>query len=509
MNLQAHVDEAVVRLRTAGTDLADIEVKNAAGGLPKSLPESISAFANGNGGLVLLGLDEHDGFTPTPINPRALADGVADRCRDALEPAVVAEIDIVTVDGSPVVVAVIPPGDRLRMPYYVKTQGMERGSYLRSHDGDRHLTSYEVHALVAGRGQPDDDRRVVPGATLADLDPELVATLVRRLRATRGRIFTEASDAEVLHYVRVLDHEHATLAGLLALGRYPQQFYPQLDITFVVYPTSGGEPMADGTRFLDNASLDGPIPVMIEQTLAAVRRNMTRRAVVVGAGREDRWEYPEEVVRELLGNAVMHRDYHPLTQGSQIRVEMYPDRLVVTSPGGLYGNVSTEVLLHDTVSSSRNAVLAKLLEDVSYPGTARTICENRGTGLLAVSSLTHQAGLDPPEVTARILDFRITLHNRTPGSAALVHHDQRELSQRKHELLSLLSLGPQAVAQLATATGLKPVTVRRHLQELEAAGLVAPTETSRRSPKNSWQRKHPDAPPAPQHEGAETRPRRG
>ncbi|MDR1264941.1 MAG: hypothetical protein LBK42_05085 [Propionibacteriaceae bacterium] len=57
MSLQDLVDAAVPRVRAAGTDLADVEVKQAAGGVPKSLPESLSAFSNGSGGLLLLGLD--------------------------------------------------------------------------------------------------------------------------------------------------------------------------------------------------------------------------------------------------------------------------------------------------------------------------------------------------------------------------------------------------------------------------------------------------------------------
>jgi ATP-dependent DNA helicase RecG len=206
------------------------------------------------------------------------------------------------------------------------------------------------------------------------------------------------------------------LAGLLALGRYPQQFFPQLDITFVAFPTTeAGVPMADGTRFLDNASLDGPIPVMIQEALTVLRRNMTRRAVIKGIGRQDHWEYPEEVVRELLGNAVMHRDYHPLAQGSQVRVELYPDRLEVISPGGLYGDVPAGALPHEAVSSSRNAALAKLLEDVAYPETTQTVCENRGTVLLAVSRFIQQAGMAQPVVSNRITEFRVTLSTSTPS----------------------------------------------------------------------------------------------
>ena len=197
--------------------------------------------------------------------------------------------------------------------------------------------------------------------------------LVKRLRSTRGGVFSQPGDDDILRLMGIVvdgeDGTCVTLLGLLALGRYPQQFLPQLDATFVVYATTTGEPLADGTRFIDNQSIDGPVPTMVAEALAAVRRNMKRRSVIVGLGREDRWEYPEEAVREIVANALMHRDYHPLAQGAQVRIELYPDRLGVTSPGGLYGPIAREDLGAEPQSSSRNARLAKLLEDVEVAGT--------------------------------------------------------------------------------------------------------------------------------------------
>ncbi|MDR1212828.1 MAG: putative DNA binding domain-containing protein [Propionibacteriaceae bacterium] len=129
MSLQSLTDEALVRLRAAGTDLADVEAKRGQGGVPKSLPESLSAFSNGTGGLILLGLDEENGFKPVPIDAKALAEAVSGYCRDAIEPAIQPEIDIVRVDQMPVVVASIPAGDRLRMP---PRQNSRPGAWLLS-----------------------------------------------------------------------------------------------------------------------------------------------------------------------------------------------------------------------------------------------------------------------------------------------------------------------------------------------------------------------------------------
>ena len=107
MDLTEHVLAAVRRLRAAGTDLQDVEVKAAGGGLSKSVVESVCAFANAQGGLLLLGLDETHGFATVPIDAPKLAADLASACADQLEPPIRAVIDIVVVDGAPVVAAVI------------------------------------------------------------------------------------------------------------------------------------------------------------------------------------------------------------------------------------------------------------------------------------------------------------------------------------------------------------------------------------------------------------------
>jgi ATP-dependent DNA helicase RecG len=398
-----------------------------------------------------------------------------------LEPPIRPEIDIVTADEQTVVVALIEPLPVERKPCFVRTRGIERGSFVRTHDGDRALTTYEVHVLRSSHGQPQEDTVAVPGATLEHLDPDLLARLLQRLRATRGLVFERATDAEILRMMRVVtesdDGRAVTLGGLLALGRYPQQFFPQLDITFVAYPTTTGEPLRDGTRFVDNQSLDGPIPTVVAGALAAMRRNMKRRSVVVGLGREDRWEYPEEAVREVIANALMHRDYHPLARGTQVRIELYPDRLEVSSPGGIYGPIAREDLLAESVSSSRNAVLAKLLEDVEVPDTRRTVCENRGSGLLVAAAALRDAGIEPPVLTDSVREFRVVIRNHglldeealawlaTIDTAGL--NDQQRLGLafvRRHSTITN--------QQYRTLNGCDALTATRELTGMAGLGLL-------------------------------------
>ncbi|MDR1151915.1 MAG: putative DNA binding domain-containing protein, partial [Bifidobacteriaceae bacterium] len=458
MSLQAAVLALVAEARLARTDTAAVEIKKAEGGTPKALAESVSAFANGSGGMIVLGLDEVEGFVPVRINAAALADAMATACADHVEPAVRARIEIVHVDGAPVVAALIPSADLRSRPCYVKTQGLERGSYIRSHDGDRHLTTYEIHLMVTGRGQPHDDALPVSGATLADLDQVDVRRLVERYRERRGPVFGKAEQTEVLRLVGVCprggESGQVTLAGLAALGTYPQEFFPQLNVTFVSYPTLDGRPMADGTRFLDNAALDGPIPQMVAGLVEVVKRSMTRRSVMVGIGREDVWEYPVEAIRELTVNALMHRDYHPLAHGTQVRVEMYPDRLVFINPGGLYGAASPSELLRGTVSSSRNAVLARLLEDVELPGTNRTVCENRGSGIRMIAAELAASSLQPPMFRVASGMFIAELRNTVTQVAQIPSPATAPSDGPQVAILRALSESPKSTSELMALTGL-------------------------------------------------------
>lgn len=486
--LQQRVDELVQKLRRVGTDLQEVEVKAAAGGLPRTIIESISAFANTGGGLLLLGLDEAAGFAIAEIDAARIAADLAAAAADQLEPPIRDAVHVLEVDGRPVVVMEIDELSPSLKPCHVRTKGIERGSFVRVHDGDRMLTSYEVHILLSSRGQPCEDMSPVPGAGLDALDESMLRKLVERLKQNRGAIFSNTTDDQIRQMmgitVRTDEGEAVTVAGLLALGRYPQQYFPQLNVTFVSYPTIDGSPLADGTRFLDNQSVDGSIPVMVSQALERVRKNMKRRSIVVGLGREDRWEYPEEAVRELIANALIHRDYHPLAHGAQVRIEMYPDRIRITNPGGLHGPVAQEILGSEPVSSSRNAKLAKLLEDVEVPGTGRTVCENRGSGLVAAVASLRGAGVEPPEFANNVREFSATVRNHSlmdePALAWLSTIDFVGLDDRQRLGLAFTHRNGRITnQQYRTLTGTDALTATRDLTDLAARGLLTKSNDRR------------------------------
>ncbi|MCY3949824.1 MAG: putative DNA binding domain-containing protein [Acidimicrobiaceae bacterium] len=497
-SLQPRLEELLPLLRRAATDTQFVEVKDASGGFPRSILETVSAFSNGAGGFIVLGLAE-PAFVPTGIDADAIASTLADQCSDNLEPPIRPEIEICVVDGESVVVADVQALDDGVKPCSVKIKDQPPIAYIRSHDGDRRFTSYEHHAIQAAKEQPADDERPVRGTSLVDLDPQLVEGLLSRIRETRSAVFGDASDEHCLRLLGVLTDatelsETATddgqvssetaisLGGLLALGRYPQQHFPRLNISFVAYAAEGAASLPDGTRYLDSQLIEGSIPAMLEGAAAALRRNMRQRGVVVGLFREDYWEYPLEAVREIVINALLHRDYHPAACGQPVKLELYPDRLVITSPGGIFGAIDPGDLLVKPVTASRNSRLARLLHDVPMPGTSRTVCENIGTGLITAAQALKTTGMAPPSLEFSLTAFEVTL----PGHAVLDDESTGWLSELGRRLPAAATLSDRQRLGLAyvwrhktidnpryrVLTGCSPAEATSDLADLRERGLL-------------------------------------
>jgi ATP-dependent DNA helicase RecG len=405
-----NVIEIVTTLRRIGGEPTGIEAKRASGGLPKSVRETLSAFSNTDGGTLLLGVDQENGFALVDVpDPVALRDGLVRMSRDDITPALQITTEIVEAEGRRVVIAEVPPVPADRRPVYVTAQGIAAGSYLRGGDGDRHMTEAEIAMVVAGRAQPTYDREAVDGSTADDLDDEAVRRTLRRVRSGFPKL-AQSDDATILFRLGITtgpsSQSPLTVAGLLTYGQFPQQFFPQLMVSVVVYPSKP----SSTTRFLDNQTVRGSIPEMIETTLSVLRRNLAVRAVITDrGGRLDEVEYPLEAVREAVVNALMHRDYSPVTRGTQVQVELLPDRLVVRSPGGLYGGVLVDELGEEGISSSRNAVLASLLADTYLPSSNELVAENRSSGIPAMLDVARRRGLPRPSFRSSITSFVVTM----------------------------------------------------------------------------------------------------
>ncbi|GGO18842.1 ATP-binding protein [Microbispora bryophytorum] len=482
--------EIIRNLRTLGGDVSDVEVKKSQHELPKTVRETLSAFANTGGGVLILGLDETRGFAPTGVHDALkLSNDLASLCSTDMEPALRPLIHVHDFEGVKLVVAEIPELDPAQRPCFYRGAGMTKGSFVRVGDGDRRLSSYEVQIMLSSRGQPREDEQSVPGTGLDLLDPAMLEAFIARIRTSRPYAFKDLDRDALLRRARLLvtgpdGADSLSLAALIALGSYPQEHFPQLMISFVHYPPPTGDASAAGTRFLDNVTIEGPIPVMVRDALAAVRRNMSRRAVIGGAGRQDVWEYPETALREATVNALVHRDLSSAARGTQIQIEMYPDKLTIRSPGGLFGPVTIDNLTEEGISSTRNATLMRILEDVPIPGETRTVCENRGSGIRAMVAALRAAGMSPPQFDDRISSFTVTIPNHALLSEKTVRWieslGERGLTDSQCIALAMLRDGEILDNRSYRSTaGVDSRVATAELQDLVARELVLQTGTRR------------------------------
>jgi ATP-dependent DNA helicase RecG len=418
---QDELQEILRQLRQHGSEVTGVEAKRARDQLPRRLWETLSAFSNtAGGGVVLLGVDEEAGFTATGVEVAAkLQADLAALCSDQMEPPLRPLIQLWEVDGRTLVSAEIPELPPDQKPCYYKGGGLPNGAFIRVGDGDRRLSPYEVQALFESRGQPQHDAEAVEGTSLDDLDRGLLQPMLERFRAREGAPYRDWSDERLLRTLKVLVPGEsgqlvASTTGWLCFAPYPQERFPNICVTFARYPTpAAGELGPAGERFLDNQRIEGPIPQMVVETMRALKRNMQRRGIIQGLFREDMWEYPETVLREALVNALGHRDYSPQARGAQVQVQMFPDRLEVLSPGGLFGPIQPDQLGEVGVQSSRNAHLMRVLEELPPPGERRPLCENRGTGLVSVLEQLRRSGMSPPRFDVTLTRFRLVVPNHT------------------------------------------------------------------------------------------------
>lgn len=466
--------EIIDRLRNFESDSQFVEVKEAVEKLPASITETLSAFANGTGGTIVLGLSEREGFVPVAnFNAKRMADALAHVCSDKLTPPVRASIKIVKFEGASVVVAVVDeilPRDK---PCFVSARGMYKGSFIRSFDGDRHLSQYEIDRLLEDKIQPSYDAEIVVDSMLEDLDEDLYLGVINRQRAIHAKVFQSSSDEEIAIAMRIVDKGddgklHPTLAGLLALGRFPQSFFPRLTVTFAAYPEDDKTPTS-GAKFLDSEKMIGPIPAIIADTVSAVQRNMRLGGRMNGVLRIDTPDYPVAAVREAVCNALMHRDYSSLARGTQVQVNLYNDRLEFLSPGGLFGTVTAATVDTLGYSSTRNQHLADILESTPYEGGF--VAENRGTGFKLMRHELEINGMQPPTIRDSISMFTLEFQRSSLSATEKAPIDEIVNYISEHE--------PCGAADISEDLNLPRSTVTYRLKKLVDKGKVARMNASR------------------------------
>lgn len=477
--------QALEQMRARRGDSTSIEVKRAAGGVPQ-MAETLCAFANmPDGGTVILGVDEGAGeFSVVGVpNIAQLEAGIANMAREAVHPAPRIDFQTITVDAKPIVIAHIAPLSVTEKPARVAGR-----AFLRQADGDYAMHPHEERMIEVARlhsdEQVDYDLAPARGRNRDDLDEILCSAYVRAVRA-HGRRLRDCDDSQILRMTNVLTAAgEPTLAGLYALGTYPQGQYPALTVTAAVQ-LPGGEGQPRNRNLQD---FTGPVPVLLTDLLDWVASNLD----TVNKYRDDGHmevipELPLNAVRELLANALVHRDLGPNTLGTgkQIQVRLTPRNLFIQSPGGLRGVSLAQIESVEHAQAAVNQRLYQITKRLTTPDGA-SIIEGEGGGIREVFRSTEARGLPRPQLIDTGVQFKALLWRsrdaskdstpRTPGTArsTVVVPRSSSPTRNEHTILAALASadGPLTVHEVVDATGMTIGQVRYALNQPLEDGIV-------------------------------------
>lgn len=379
------------------TETSRIETKSAKDGFPKKCYDTISAFANKNGGIIIFGIDEENDFSLNDVyDINDLQKQITSLCSDAFEPIIRPEFLSVEYKNKKLLVVQINEIAQNKKPCFYKPKGLNKGSYIRVGDRDDVMTDYEIYALQSYNDRVFEDSRPIRNAELSDLNKEKLEEYIEKIKKNKPN-FAKNDFNKCLKLCHIIDNNEdkifPTLAGMLLFGEYPQLFYPQI---FVACTNIPGLQMGDtnslGERFIDNKRVEGTIEEMLLGTMNFLERNMKSSVVINDKGiRIDRTEYPLKALREAVVNALVHRDYSTQKETVYIAVNMYKDRIEIISPGALFGTNKLEKLGTSDVMETRNPTIVKILEENS------SILENRHSGIETMRREMMAYGLPEPE----------------------------------------------------------------------------------------------------------------
>ncbi|NEG54842.1 ATP-binding protein [Bifidobacterium platyrrhinorum] len=492
-----------------------LEVKAAAEGTPR-VYDTLSSFSNQNeGGIILFGIDEHTDFSVCGVyDAQDLQKKVHGQC-EAMTPEVRPIFDTAEINGKTVVAAYISGRPMSERPVYRTTKGITEGTYTRLGDADVRMTATELYEIETFKEGRRDDTGTSPEATLDALDKRKTDRFI--LDATKERpLLSRRTDDEILSLTGATRGDRATLAGMLTLGDYPQRAYPNLCITAIAVNGTTIKPGGDGERFLDNKRYEGTIDEMLEGALSFVAHNSRTKVIVDHGDRRDVPEYPETAVREIIINALMHRDYGPYSNGTPVRLTLFSDRLECWNPGGVYGGQNINDIGYANMPT-RNPTLVSLLE-------IQHIVENRHSGIPVIREEASSHGLRRPEFIDRNGSFLVRFFNETaepaqiPTSASTsttmqTHHgaapaDARRTNARQapgitRDMIMRYCTEPRSAQDIAEHLGYDTAYLRRaFLRPMVDDGMLVTTMPDK--PRSKFQKYQAadggDAPTAPTRE---------
>ena len=361
------------------------------------LIDTIMAMANCAGGKILVGVKDQS------ILGVSDADQISNQIIDSalsLSPTLVMSMPTTAIiTGKTLIIAEIPKG----LPHVYSHQGR----YLqRNGIENTAILPYDLRRLMMERCEFSFEAEIAHNSTLDDIDWQQAEQYAKRLTG-----MSQATTKDILYQrgclVKQGDNFVPTHAGILLFGKSPQQFTRSSEITAVRF---AGESMSDTFNRQD---ITGTLVEQIQRAETFLIDHL-RKSVRLNdkMQREEDYEFPMQAVRELVVNAVAHRDYS--IQGDNIRLFMYSNHMEIHSPGSLPGPMTIENLKEERFS--RNPIIVQILSDMGF-------IERLGYGVDRVIELMQSQGHDAPTFINSSHGFKVTLTKQNQADSKTLGAD--------------------------------------------------------------------------------------
>ena len=380
-------------------ELKSVELKGSkvVGPHRDGMADELAAMANTASGVIVLGVDDTTReIRGIPLDKLDIVEGwLRSICNDSIDPPLDCVIRKLSVpDEQGVERAIL----RIDVPRSLFVHKSPNGYFRRIGSSRREMKPEVLARLFQQRSQARlirFDEQIVPGTTVADLNPKLY----NRFRT----VISPRADLEFLEKMQLVARDEdgalrATVSGVLMAADEPESFLASAFIQAICY--RGTE--RNAARQLDAKDITGPLDVQIRDACKFVERN-SRVFAVKAPNRIETPQFSMNAVFEAVVNAVAHRDYS--IYGSKIRLHLFADRLELFSPGTIPNTMTIDSISER--QSARNELISSLLArcpmNVDATGSQRNfIMDKRGEGVPIILAESERLSGKRPEY--RLLD---------------------------------------------------------------------------------------------------------
>ena len=419
---------------------------------PKSWLKSVSAFANGLGGSLFFGID-NDGIVKGLDDVQHVCEAISSKIRDYMDPLPEVEMIPHDMDGLRILQLKVNAGHYT--PYYYVGDG-QRIAYVRIGDESLPATAEQMVRLVL-KGSNKTYDSLHTDYKVDDYSFTILANTFK------DRTKQEWDKKYLLSFGLLTGAGNLTNAGALFADDCPL-WQSRLYCT-----------RWDGTEkgdAINDAEFTGNVLMLLREAMNFVKSNTKRGWEKLPDRRKNKPEYAERAVLETMVNHFIHRDY--TVMGSEVHLDIYDDRLTVTSAGGMYNGMLIQDLdIKDVSSERRNPILANVMAQLDY-------MEKRGSGLTRICNETK--ALDgykeelKPVFKSTPTQFQTIIY-ATADTQNVGDHDgdmsETKLTERQQKILNLIKESPTITGkQMSETLSVSQRTIERDLSTLQKFGAL-------------------------------------